>query len=135
MTLLPICDPNTVHRLGEDLITFMQIIYQYIHWDQEMSKMHEIKEMLYSMKECLTVTYNTYFGTTFTKFRPFLPSQVNVLRAQIHRNTNLIYHINHKVDLFKICSKKNMNVTIQLLIILDHVKHFIAVKLTSAKAK
>ena len=135
MTERPLCDPNTVHRFGEDLITYLQIIYPYIHWEQEKCTMNEIKELLYAINKCLTLSYNIYFCTNFSKFRPFLPSQVNVLRAQLHRNVNLVYDINRKIDVFQIPNKKYIHVSIQLLLIIQHVKRFLAVKLTSAKAK
>ena len=135
MTERPLCDPNTVHRFGEDLITYLQIIYPYIHWEQEKSTMNDIKELLYAINKCLTLSYNTYFCTDFSRFRPFLPSRVNVLRAQLHRNVNLVYYINRKIDVFQIPKKIYIHVSIQLLLILQHVKHFVAVKLTTAKAK
>ena len=117
------------------MLTLMEIIYTYIHWDQKMSTMKEIKEMLYAINRCLANTYNTHFPTNFTKFRPFLPSQVNVLQAQIHRNAYLIYHVNHKIDVFKICAHKYIDASMNLLVMLEHVQRFIAVHLSQAKAK
>ena len=113
----------------------MEIIYMYIHWDKEKSKMREINEILNEVNQCLTKTYNHFLLTDFTKFRPYLPIQVNILRAKIHRNANLIYFINRKVDLFKYPPSDCMYVSVQLLIIVENLKHFIAVKLTGAKAK
>ena len=134
MTNLPLKNPNTVHKLGEDLLTFMEIIYTYIHLDQRPETMREINLILNAINYCLATSYNT-LGTNFTKFRPYLPLKVNILRAKIHRNCNLIYAINCNVDLFKITLKQCTRVSIELLIILQNVKHFIAVKLTGEKAK
>ena len=132
---LPLKDPNSVHKIGEDILTFLEIIYMYIHWDQEKSKMREINEILNAVNQCLTKSYNHFLLMEFTKFRLYLPIQVNILRAKIHRNANLIYFINCKVDLFKYPPSDCMYVSVQLLIIVEHLKCFIAVKLTGAKAK
>ena len=133
---LPIRDPNTVHKLGEDVITAMCIMFVYIHWDQEIYILHEIREMLCAINTELTLTYNTFFYTKFTNFRAALPWRVNTLRAQIHRNAKIINIVHRKLDFSdKHHAAKYLYVNIALCKILQKVKRFIAVFLTKARAK
>ena len=67
--------------------------------------MNQIKEMLYSLNNCLVDTFNVLLHTNFTRFRPNLPPKVNILRAQIHRNSNIIYHVNRSVNIGMVCPK------------------------------
>ena len=135
MTELPLRDMQTLNKLGEDLITFLEIVYQYVHWDQTDSVMRKMKDFLYNLNTCLADSYNVMLSTDFSKFCPYLPTKVNVMHAQILRNINMICHVNRKVDLTKMCPKHYIETNIQLVIMLAHTKCFIAVELTTAKAK
>ena len=97
--------------------------------------MNDIKEMLYSLNNCLVDTFNVLLHTKFTRFRPHLPPKVNILRAQIHRNSNIIYHVNRCVNVSMVCPKMYITANIQLLVMLEHLKHFVAVHLSKATFK
>ena len=130
----------TSHKLLEDILTFNEIIYPYIHLVQELKITREIQKMLNVINRSLIFTFNTYLRTTFTKFRPYLPNTVNVLRAQVHRINNIIYFVHTNVVMSYYCHhlsarERIKSVNRDLLAIIYAIKHFIAAQLTGAVAK
>ena len=130
----------TSHKLLDDILTFNEIIYAYIHLDQEVKITREIQKMLNVINRSLIFTFNTYLRTAFTKFRPYLPNTVNVLRAQVHRINNIIYFVHRNIVIFYSCGHLSATECIKsvnrdLLAIIYAIKHFIAARLTGAVAK
>ena len=130
----------TSHKLLDDILTFNEIIYPYIHLDQELKITREIQKMLNVINRSLIFTFNTYLRTAFTKFRPYLPNTVNVLRAQVHRINNIIYFVHRNVVMSYSCHHLSARECIKsvnrdLLAIIYAIKHFIAAQLTGAVAK
>ena len=130
----------TSHKLLDDILTFNEIIYPYIHLDQELKITREIQKMLNVINRSLIFTFNTYLQTAFTKFRPYLPNTVNVLRAQVHRINNIIYFVHRNVVMSYSCHHLSTrecikSVNCDLLAIIYTIKHFIAAQLTGAVAK
>ena len=130
----------TSHKLLEDILTFNEIIYPYIHLDQELKITREIQKMLNVINRSLIFTFNTYLRTAFTKFRPYLPNTVNVLRAQVQRINNIIYFVHRNIVMSYSCHhlsarERIKSVNRDLLAIIYAIKHFIAAQLTGAVAK
>ena len=139
-TALRMDEENTCHKLLDDILTFSEIIYQYVHLDQKPYIMKEIQKTLYLLNRSLIFTFNSYFHTCFTKFRPYLPQGVNVIRAQIHRINNIIYFVHRNVVISRSCHHLSakfhiISVNTDLVAVIYTLKYFIAVQLSGAICK
>ena len=139
-TRLRMDEEITSHKLLDDILTFNEIIYPYIHLDQELKITREIQKMLNVINRSLIFTFNTYLRTAFTKFRPHLPNTVNVLWTQVHRINNIIYFVHRNVVMSYSCRHLSTrecikSVNCDLLAIIYAIKHFIAAQLSGAVAR
>ena len=139
-TALRMDQENTCHKLLDDIVTFSEIIYQYVHLDQIPYIMKEIQKILYMANRSLIFTFNSYFHTCFTKFRPYLPQGVNVIRAQIHRINNIICFVQRNVTISTSChhlsaKSRITSVNRDLVAVIYTLKYFIAVQLSGAICK
>ena len=131
---------RSAHRQMDEILTFHEITYKYIYEDQSEKVMREIRKMLYMVNTCLVKAFNSYLDTNFTKFKPFLPTPVNVMRAQIHRNANIIYFVNRKVNFQVACphlsnAERINRLNKDLMAIISSFKYFVAAQLSTAVFK